>query len=128
MDRETITIPFEEWVKFILRHAGWEWDGDSWDEPSPSEHIAYITRLFENAREAMASYSDDQVAEGLRDLSYVEENIIILLDESVSLLDQIRCIQSMYALFEQVFVPRCSPLLFHLGEGEANSLNDACYM
>src|SRR6266571_1003047 len=49
-------------------------------------------------------------------------------EQKITLGDRVRCVEAVASLFAQLFVPRCTPHLSHLGETEAGSLNGVCHM
>jgi hypothetical protein len=46
----------------------------------------------------------------------------------VSVSDRLRAISAIYSLFDQLFQPRCAPILLHVDEEGAKPLNSNCYM
>src|SRR5947209_6151609 len=128
MSTPTTQPSFEEWLTFVFDHPEdeprWydDWRADRWNSPS-SLTVEYLTRTFEHAAEALAPYTDLQVANGLHFL--VNGEIIHAL-EDVSVLGgapwpaRRRGLLSMYELFAQCFARRCSPHLSHLDEEGAN--------
>jgi hypothetical protein len=130
-------ISFEEWVKYVFDHPvlerAWHWDIDAewWNEAAkPSVTLAYLTRLFENGGEILAAYSDAQINQGLWFLvnNSCSNHMVALINENLPESDRIRCVDAIYTLFEQVFVPRCSPHLSHTSPKDANPTNGICYM
>lgn len=130
-------ISFEDWVKYVFDHPilerewYWEIDAEWWNEDAnPLVTLAYITRLFKNAGEILAVYSDAQVNQGLWFLvsNACSSHMFALINESLPESDRIQCVHAMYTLFEQVFVPRCSPHLSQTSPTDANPINSICYM
>jgi hypothetical protein len=135
-------ITFEEWVKHVFDHPvhdhlpAWYWntDSDFWNAAeAPTLAVSHITRAFEDPIATFAPYSDAQLNQGLWFLisNGCSDQMFALLDETVPLTDRLRAVRAMYNVFEQIFVPRCSPNLSYLDEhdkGEDNPLDSVCYM
>jgi hypothetical protein len=130
-------LSFDEWIHHIFVHDDnpdmpwWFWgvDADYWQAP-PSQVIAMLTKLFENPFPVLSDYRDEQVNRGLW---YIVSNggsdyMFALLDETVPLVERLRCISSFYTLFEKLYAVRCSAHLSHLDEPGSNPLNMVCYM
>ena len=138
MGRQLTKLTFEQWLRHVFDHpvpAGqeleWHWDSerDWWEEDSP-ETLHFLTRAFENAADVFQPFSDAQLNQGLWFLASnsCSSHMFTLMNESLPWEDRRRCIASFQSLYEQCFVPRCSPHLSHIDEPGANPLNLVCYM
>lgn len=138
-------ITFERWVKYIFDHPAvegqsyWHTDWDTkdayWDESkSPAITVSFMTQLFENAGEILAPYSNAQLSQSFWYVdNEIEGYMYTLHNLAVPLTNRLRCIQSIYNLFEQVFAVRCSPE--HINDEintqpppPKNPLNTLCFM
>jgi hypothetical protein len=142
MGQELIDLSFEEWVKHIFDHPvtdpAWYWDTDRdwWSESeSPSTTVSFMTQLFENGGFILAPYSDAQINQAFWYIdSEIHGYMYTLREPRVPLSNRLRCINSIYNLFEQVFAKRCSQHLSHVRRpSEPNpeglsELNSICYM
>jgi hypothetical protein len=123
-------MSFEEWVRHGFDHPVTDppWHGAADAERvelAPRQAVAYAARLFREADEQLAPYTDAQVNQGLSYL--IDEGgspLYALLDTTVPLAERLHCIYSIATLFEKCFVPRCAP---HL-RGSGGDLNPVCYM
>ena len=74
--------------------------------------VAYATQLFKGAGELVAAYPDAQADEGLWFLvGECTSPLYALKDAAVPLEERLCCIRVMTTVFEQCFVPRCTPHL-----------------
>lgn len=134
-------LSFDEWIVHIFDHPvsdpAWYWDANAeWWYRSPEETIDYMTRLFENAGTILAPYSDAQLNISLWYIasSTASEYMGTLQDSSVPIQNRIRCIESMFEFFKQVFAVRCSSHLSNLlrtsepNPAGLSALNSVCYM
>src|SRR5262249_9554542 len=76
MQKEASSFSFEQWVNFAFNHPlpddgapNWYHDIDNdselWNpDEFPEETVDYLTRLFENATNVLAPFSDAQVNQG----------------------------------------------------------------
>jgi hypothetical protein len=113
-----------------VTNPAWYWEEDlDAAELAPQQVVAYATRLFEAAGELLAPYSDAQANDGLWFLiGECTSPLYALSDPAVPLAERLRCIHAISTVFEQCFVPRCTPHLRHLDEDGAGALNGVCYM
>ena len=102
MDPIVTDITFDEWVKFMfdhpVAHPAWYWaSGLYWPEVSPTDQVAYITRLFEDSGSLLAVYSNAQIDQALIYLiSPASMAMRVLSDEDVLWPDRKRCLLSFY--------------------------------
>jgi hypothetical protein len=132
------SLTFEQWIEHAFSHEirrrgnPWYFDEDPpWWDPGAQEAVDHLTRLFERPLEALEWFSDAQIAQGLTYLVNTSESgdNSWLYHRSVSGQDRHRCILAIATLFEQLFAPRCLPILGHLDRtAESPPLNSACYM
>jgi hypothetical protein len=144
---------FEDWVRYIFDRSykpemGRKWYFDlsveHWNPfDNPSQALAYLTRLFEEADNLLAPYDDDQVGEGLWYLASngCSDAMFAVFESCGHPRDFIelppwegrkRCIEAMTSLYEKLYLPRCGAVLGHLQRDPADpaytALNGACYM
>ena len=141
--RRLTRISFDRWVSYAFDHpvpraTAEAWSGQlgtyTWcpyDDPSAT--VAYLTRLFDDAAGVLEHFSDAQIAQGLMFLinNSLSDHMFPLMDPGVPWPARRRCICAMYAVFEQVLAPRCSPRLLHVlteADPSINPLNGVCYM
>jgi hypothetical protein len=134
MNEVLTDLSFEAWVRHLFCQPGtdpsWHWviDADR-AELEPNQVLAYAARLFADAGVLLAPYADGQVNHGLWFL--IDEGgspLYALAEKSIPLERRLICIQSIPALFERCFAPRCTAHLSHLDEPGAGPLNPVCYM
>jgi hypothetical protein len=125
-------LTFEQWVYHIFDHPD-AWyhaiGSEFWDGPAATT-VAYLTRLFEDPVPPLEGFTDAELNRGFWYLvsSGGSDMMFALMDASVPLADRLRCVSAMFTVFEQIFVPRCTPFLSHLDEPGVAPLNSACYM
>jgi hypothetical protein len=109
----------------------WYFDPDTphWDPPA-DEALSHLVGLFENPVSALENYADSQISQGL---TYLVNTISSgdcgwFYSRAVSVSDRLRAISAIYSLFDQLFQPRCAPILLHVDEEGAKPLNSNCYM
>ena len=113
-----------------VAEPAWHYDVDADSaELEPQRVIAYATELFQRAGELLSPYTDAQANQGLWFLiGEGNSPLYPLAEASIPLEQRLSCIRSISTVFEQCFVPRCSPHLSHLDEPGASALNLVCYM
>jgi hypothetical protein len=131
-------LSYDAWVEHAFGHevrfhgAPWFFDQDApWWEPSPAVAVAYLTRLFASAAEALEFFSDAQVAQGLTYLvsTSASGDNGWLSSPSVPTADRLACVEAIHELFAGLFAPRVAPVLGHRSEPGAEApLNIVCYM
>jgi hypothetical protein len=139
MNSHLHSLPFDEWIVHVFDHEvrqpEWYFDLDApvWSAPSPLT-LQYLTRLFNDPLTYVASYTDEEVNQGLWYLvsNAASNHMFALTDESVAPRSRVECVRSFLPLFEKLFAPRCSEHLSHKftsrSQTEANPLNESCYM
>ena len=109
----------------------WYFDSDTphWHAPA-DEALSYFIRLFENPLSALEYYADSQISQGLTYLvdATASGDSGWFSSRAVSVSERLRAIRAIYSLFDQLFRPRCTPIMSHLGEEGAKPLNRNCYM
>ena len=140
MENHLFDLSFDEWIRYVFDHPvtdpQWYWidHHDFWDSTlNPGITVSYLTGLFENPVAPLTAYSDAQIEQGLYYLvsNSLSNHMFALRDERVPLADRLKGLASMYIVFEQLFVPRCSANLGYLNEvdkGTAKPLDGICYM
>lgn len=136
-------LSYDEWLAYVFDNLvpddglAWYWHDDPWDPLlTPVTTVRYLTDTFENAIPATAPYTDAQIAQALDYLvnNACSSHMFALLNDAVPLADRVRCVESFFALFRDLFAPRCSPHLGHLRTmanptpDGANPLDTICYM
>ena len=131
-------LNFDQWLTLVFDHPVpvdqakawyWEFDRDEWEEDS-ADTVHFMTRAFENAAQVFQPYTDAQLNQGLWFLASnaCSSHMFSLMNETVPWKARQRCVASIHQLYEQCFLPRCSPHLSHLPERVENPLNMVCYM
>jgi hypothetical protein len=137
MPRLPDDLPFERWVEYAFAHEvttpPWyrREPRPEWNEwASPAVTAAHLRRLFEGLPDVLAPWSNPQIAEGLRFLTWREasDHVLATLDPRVPLGERVTTIEGMFHVFEKLFLPRCAPVLSHRDEQPARSLNHVCYL
>jgi hypothetical protein len=134
MSKALTDLSFDEWVRHLFDHPvtdpAWHWDVDAdYAELEPQVVVSYATRLFQQAGELLAPYTDAQANQGLWLLiSETASPLYALAEASIPLEQRVRCIRSISTVFDQCFVARCTPHLSHRDEPGAGALNPICYM
>ena len=109
----------------------WYFDPDTphWDAPA-DEALSHLVGLFENPVSALENYADSQISQGLTYLvnTMASGDCGWFYSRAVSVSDRLRAISAIYSLFDQLFQPRCAPILLHVDEEGAKPLNSNCYM
>ena len=132
-------VSFEEWVRHIFAHPverkEWYWAEDVDSEPyelDPVRLVAHTTHLCEQSATVLAPFTDAQVDQGFWFLVGAPSELHVLGADVVPLPDRLRCIRSIFILFEQCFATRCTPhlshTLSHRDEPGIGPLNLSCYM
>ena len=139
----TPLLSYDEWVSYVFDNPvpefglAWYWDHDDWDPLSvPHAVTGYLTTALGNIAAVAAPYSDAQVAQALEYLvnNACSSHMFVLLDNSVALEARLDCVRAFFAVYRDLFAPRCSPHLGHLRTGAnagpegANPLDTICYM
>jgi hypothetical protein len=134
MNQVLTDLSFDEWVRHMFDHPvtdpAWHWDANAdCVELKPERVISYATGLFQSAGKLLAPYTDAQVNQGLWFLiNEISSPLYALAEASIPLAQRVHCIQSISTVFDQCFVPRCTPHLSHIDEPGAGALNPVCYM
>lgn len=142
MENLLTDLSFDDWLRYVFDHPVsestpewyWEIDRDYWDSTTePNITVAYLSSLFENPVASLAAYTDAQINQGLWYLvsNACSSHMFALTDGRVPRQDRLDCIQSIYTLFEALFMPRCSANLQYMDErtqGMPNPLDLVCYM
>ncbi len=132
----------EYWIDYLFNRRvtdpAWYWREDmstDWWQLERNEItvVSYLTRTFDNAGEVLKPFSNGQIAASLNyiidpgasNLAFAVTNI----DNRVEKVQRLKCFESLYSLYENLFAVRCSPGLTHRGRlPDENPLNDVCYM
>jgi hypothetical protein len=131
MGMELTNPTFVKWLKSNFDHpvTGSAWDevNTGWRRRPPSVSIECITCAFENSAQVFILFSDAQLNQGLLCLIDVGGEIHALFDDAMPLPARLRCIRSIFTLFEQCFAARCSSNLLQ-DDKKASALNSVCSM
>lgn len=128
-------LSFDAWVEHVFDHAvggpQWYWgpEADFWNGP-PAVTVEYLTRLFRDADTILEWYADAQIDQGFW---YMFSGCTLfndLLDGHVAEDARLACVESIFALYEKLFAPRCAAELGHsMRSGDRpHPLNTTCYM
>jgi hypothetical protein len=135
--RQHRSLTFNEWLEHCFGHEvrmhgnPWYFDPDTphWDPPA-DEALSHLVGLFENPVSALENYADSQISQGLTYLvnTMASGDCGWFYSRAVSVSDRLRAISAIYSLFDQLFQPRCAPILLHVDEEGVKPLNSNCYM
>lgn len=129
-------LSYEAWIEHAFGHEvrfarnPWFFDEDpDWWNPDPATAVDYLTRLFTSSVRSLTWFSDAQIAQGLTYLlsTSASGDNGWLYSRAVPTEARLACIGAIHPFFEELFAPRCVPVLGHLSEG-GKSLNTCCYM
>jgi hypothetical protein len=116
-------IEFEDWVVAVF--------DPSVDDPWPpvEQELAHLHRLVADPVSALIGVDDEEIGVGLWSIldSGGAGTVMALNEASLPLDERIACIRSFPTLYRELFVPRCTERLGHLGE-QGGRLEMACYM
>lgn len=117
-------LKFEDWCYYVFTSSD---PPDEVYQLGDVQTLTYATRAFENARQVFAPFSDDEIRDGL--WSFASEwGLHGLADMSIDYDLRLRCVQSIYTLYTDLFMVRCEPYLSAMRQDEPNRLNTLCYM
>ena len=105
-------LTYEEWLKFLFdrpieEDVFWK-EHDRYDAcivAEPAKVVGYLERLSVKHRDICASYSGDQVNQGLWAIFSVFNLQSYIFDVDVDLKIREHCIESMYSLFADAVIP-----------------------
>ena len=92
----------------------------------PRETLAFVTRLFNEARATLEDYSDEVVSEGLREIQL--DDMHAMRQDSVEHVERIAFVNSMLSLFADFFAVRCPNFTARTKEFLLTPLAQDCYM
>lgn len=122
---------FVKWLKSTFGYAVTDPAGDEistrWQRRPSSVLVEYITCAFENSAQVFIPFSDEQLNQAFWALINSGGEIDALFDDALPLSARLRCIRSIFTLFEQCFAQRCSSTLPD-GDKKASALNSICGM
>lgn len=136
----TLSVTFDEWLKWAFDHpvvaeGGKEWwqqlpdedEGGIWLDRPPERSLAFATKLFENPLSYLSSYSDAQIGHGLWFIVYrtCSKHFDGLVNPRVDLDLRTRCIRSLENVSRELFATRCSE---NVRWNYTNPLDQICYM
>lgn len=126
-------IPFDHWVDQLFRRPGehppsFASADDEYPVLAPETTLEYVTRLFSDAGTILSRFDDAQVNQGLWELVGASGELHPMLFRGLPWEDRKRGVLSISALYESLFLPRCSPHLSHLDDSGSNPVNSICYM
>ncbi len=124
---------FEGWVDCLFGRPGeyppsFAGVDDEYPMLEPETALDYVTRLFSDAGTILARFDDAQLNQGLWELVGASGELHPLLFGGLPWPDRERGIVSISAVYESLFLPRCSPHLSHRDDSGASPLNSICYM
>jgi hypothetical protein len=137
-------LTYDQWIEEIFNHPvsepAWYFAEANesyalWDlyRNHPQITLEYITRTFEESAKLPLLFSDGQIADGL---NYIVNpscsdifSTVVNVKESVRFEAQLRCIEAIYTVYEQLFSVRCSIQLSASKRDQTNrNLNILCFM
>lgn len=124
---------FEHWVDCLFDRPG-EYPpsfasvDDEYPVLQPETALEYVTRLFSGAGAILARFDDAQLNQGLWELVGASGDLHPILFSDLPWVDRKQGILSISAIYESLFLPRCSPHLSHADDSGASPLNSICYM
>ena len=97
---------------------------------SPAEIVPLYLHLMRNLRTDLANCSLDHIARGVDRLFHPGQSDLVfaLRNREVATSERCEAIRAMAHLYEDLFSPRCAPVMCHLGQPGGNTLNRVCYM
>ncbi|MEO8397265.1 MAG: hypothetical protein ABI700_29990 [Chloroflexota bacterium] len=134
---------YDEWITAIFDHAvtdpAWYFQGyeapELWDlTRQPETAVQLMTQTFGESGNLPQTFSDGQIADGI---NYIINNscsdlpfAIYEIENGVPLEARLKCLESFYSVYQQLFAPRCSPDLGHTiyDNRPVSPLNYPCYM
>ena len=125
---------FQRWLTGIfdrpVSEPGWWFDNDTPPGTAPSDAVAWLTRLCEQADTVLTPYTNAQINQGFWYIlgSGDDDAVAALTDERVPEPARVGCVDAFPMVFARLFARRCSPHLGRLDEPGADPLNSACYM
>ncbi len=140
MENMLTNLSFDEWIRFVFDHPvtdpEWYWaeDHDFWDPTvQPRVTVSYLTKVFKNPVACLTAYTDSQIDQGLWYVVHeaCSNHMLALTDKRVPLPERLEGFRSIFKLFDELFLPRCSANLLYMDEkdqGKRNPLDSACYM
>ena len=111
----------------------WYW-GKHWEEgvfeDNPLSAFTFIETLMQDIKADLSTYSNDQIGLGL---GYIFNNAISNLACDFKVADvpferKEKAVRSLFALFRDIFNPRCEAQTAAFSEEKSTSLNYICYM
>ena len=112
----------------------WYWtpheEAGVFDDDDPMTAFLFIETLLQDIKTDLQPYSDDQIALGLE---FVFNNAISNLsidfkNAPVPHERKVSALQSLFAMFRDVFEPRCTPKTSAGAKETVSKLNNICYM
>jgi hypothetical protein len=124
---------FEHWVDCLFGRPGeyppsFATVDDEYPLLQPETALEYVTRLFSDAGTHLARFDDAQLNQGLWELVGASGDVHPMLFSELPWPERKQGILSISALYESLFLPRCSPHLSHMDDSGASPLNSICYM
>ena len=132
MDPQPSDLSFDEWVAYVFDNPpDYRWFDllADWGNCPPAVLVTYLTRLFEQAGDLLAPFSNAQLNQSLWFLiGSGADAMQVLFDEDVPWPARERCLRAVFTLFRDCFAERCGAYLSHLDKSSDNPLNSICYM
>jgi hypothetical protein len=111
----------------------WYWQ-DHWEEgifdDDPLSAFTFIETLLKDIKTDLSPYSDDQIGLGL-EYVFNNANSNLACDFKVAEIHierKVEAIRSSFALFRDIFNPRCEPMTSAFSKEKSSPLNGICYM
>ncbi|MFZ6647772.1 hypothetical protein ACO0LO_18760 [Undibacterium sp. TJN25] len=126
---------YSKWLEYVfdrpVTQSGWYFDSEDTDfDADEIELTALVTHTLENCGSDLAAYSEAQINHGLQ---YIFDGSCsqvagALMSDNVPIELRLQAVSAIKFLYRDCFSLRCAPVLGHIGESGANSLNYICYM
>ena len=132
-------LEYQRWIARVfdrpVTEPAWWWDDAIFDEapiePDPETAVSYLTRLFDDPAPLLATYSADQIGQGLWFLcdNSCSNHLLAVADDRIDWASRRRCIEAIPSLHAKLFARACKPDLSHQQtSGSGRSIETACYM
>ncbi len=140
-------MTYDEWLLAIFDHQVRQWyfgynvaEPEEWRlalwelEKHPETVVEFVRRTFQESGSLPDLFWDDEIADGIE---YIINNSMSSLpfaiydvENGVPLEARLKCLESFYTVYEQLFAVRCSNDLGHTiyDNRPVNPLNMPCYM
>jgi hypothetical protein len=126
---------YAAWLIFVFDRpvtpAGWYFDlEDKAFAATNSEIVALIEATMIRCGADLSAFNDEQIYYGLQYIfnTACSDVVQAFADGAVPTERKSAAIRAITTLYQDIFAPRCDPVLGHLSEKSHSRLNAACYM